>query len=240
MIISSVLFDIVLFGGLLIAAGIDAFVPAFAGAAMLIAVAAAVYVAAGELAHRLSKHGQWTQEALSTGIALSVLFFIYYWWRNASDLSLLTLSIVLMMTSLMLTIAIIGCLNAMWNQKKLNPLAGFVMTAVGGIILGAVAAPLTLGIGVGFKVLAIAIGGVIWKARERFSPAPEKEVHAETSEVLPGERWVLLPRAGTVLDRLLPVLVFGAILMAAAYQLGQSSPLPGTPGLASPATPSRP
>jgi hypothetical protein len=233
MIISSALFDLILFGGLLIAAGIDAAMPGWAGAATLLAVAAALYVASTELSHRLGQNKQWTQEALSSGLALSALFFIYWWWANHSDLALLTLSIVLMMTALMLTIAIISCVNAMWNQKSAAPLAGFLMTAIGGIVLGALAGPLTLGFGVMYKVIAIVIGGVIWKARERLSPAQEEEVKVESDEA--GERWVLLPKGGRSLDRLVPVLVFGVFLMIAAHQLGQSSPLPETRSWAAPA-----
>ena len=232
MIISSVLFDLILFGGLLIAVGIDAAMPGWAGAATLIAVAAAVYVASTELSHRLGQHKQWTQEALSSGLALSSLFFIYWWWANHSDLALLALSIVLMMTALMLTIAIISCVNAMWNQKSAAPLAGFLMTAIGGIILGALAGPLTLGFGVMYKVIAIVIGAVIWKARERLSPAQD-ETQDETTEA--SERWVLLPKGGRSLDRVIPVLVFGVFLMIAAHQLGQSSPLPETRSYAAPA-----
>jgi hypothetical protein len=233
MIIASALFDIVLFGGLLIAVGLDYFIPALAGAATLIALAAAVYVAAMELSQRLGQRKQWTQDALSTGLALSVLFFIYWWWANHSDLSLLVLSIVLMMTALMLTIAVIGCINAIWNQKSAAPFSGFVLTAVGGLILGALAAPLTLAIGVGFKVLAVVIGGVIWKARERLSPPQEDDTKLDSTEA--AERWVLLPRGGTLLDRLVPILVFGALLLIASHQMGQSSSLPGTPSIAAPA-----
>jgi len=233
MIISSVLFDLILFGGLLIAVGIDAAMPGWAGAATLVAVAAAVYVASTELSHRLEKHKHWTQEALSSGLALSSLFFIYWWWANHSDLALLALSIVLMMTALMLTIAIISCINAMWNQKSGAPLTGFILTAVGGIILGALAGPLTLGIGVMYKVIAIIIGGVIWKARERLSPAQEEEAKPESEET--SERWMLVPKGGRSLDRLVPVLVFGVFLMVAAYQFGQSSPLPESRSYAAPA-----
>lgn len=233
MIISSALFDLILFGGLLIAVGIDAAIPAWAGAATLVAVAAALYVASTELSHRLGKNKQWTQEALSSGLALSSLFFIYWWWANHSDLALLALSIVLMMTALMLTIAIISCVNAMWNQKSAAPLVGFLMTAIGGIILGALAGPLTLSIGVAYKVIAIVIGGMIWKARERLSPAPEEEMKPESDET--SERWMLLPKGGRSLERLVPVLVFGVFLMIAAHQLGQSSPLPGTRSYAAPA-----
>lgn len=234
MIISSLLFDVVLFGALLIAVVVDAVLPGLAGAVTLVVVAAAVYVAAGEFAGFLGKRENWTQEALSTGMALSALFFIYWWWRNPSDLSLLTLSIILMMTALMLTIAIISCINAMWNQKSAMPLAGFALTAMGGIILGILAGPLTLAFAATYKVLAIIIGLVIWKARERIKPPPGKDVLAETPETLAGERWVLLPSHGTLLGRLLPVIMVGALLMVAAHQWGQSAALPVTPSLASP------
>ena len=234
MIISSVLFDIVFFGGLLIAVILDALLPQLAGAATLIALAAAVYVGAGELSHRLHKQEVWTQEALSSGLALSVLFFVYWWWRNNSDLSLLALSIVLMMTALMLTIAIISCANAIWTQKSGAPLGGFAITAIGGLLLGALAAPLALAFPVAFKIGAIVIGGVIWKARERLNPPEEMPNEEEIAAVLK-ERWMLLPRGGRSLDRLLPVLVFGILLMFAARQMGQSSPLPGTPSIAAPA-----
>lgn len=233
MIISSALFDLILFGGLLLAVGIDAVMPGWNGAATLVAVAAAVYVASTELSFRVGQRKQWTQEALSSGLALSALFFIYWWWANPSDLALLALSIVLMMTALMLTIAIISCVNAMWNDKSGAPLAGFLITAIGGIILGSLAGPLTLGIGAIYKVIAIVIGGVIWKARERLSPAQEEEAKPESEEK--SEHWMLLPKGGRSLDRLVPVLIFGVFLMIAAHQLGQSSPLPETRSYAAPA-----
>lgn len=234
MIISSVLFDLIFFGGLIFAVIVDALLPQLAGAATLIALAAAVYVGAGELSHRLHKQDMWTQEALSSGLALSVLFFVYWWWRNTSDLSLLALSVVLMMTALMLTIAVIGCVNAMWTQKSAAPLTGFAVTAIGSLLLGALAAPLALAFNVAFKVGAIVIGGVIWKMRERVSPPEEVDDEAEIAAVLK-ERWMLLPRGGRSLDRLLPVLLLGILLMFAARQMGQSAPLPGTPSIAAPA-----
>lgn len=238
MIISSGLFDLILFGGLLIAVGLDAAIPSWSGAATLIVVAAAIYVASTELSHRLEQHKQWTQEALSSGLALSSLFFIYWWWANHSDLALLALSIILMMTALMLTIAIISCVNAMWNQKSAAPFGGFCITATGGIILGMLAGPLALPIGVTYKVVAIVIGGVIWKAREHLSPAQEED--AKTESITTSERWMLLPKGGRSLDRLLPVLIFGVLLMVAAHQLGQSSPLSGTRSFAAPATSTQP
>lgn len=233
MIIASALFDLILFGGLLVAVGIDAAVPAWAGAATLIAVAAAVYVAATEFSHRLGKQKQWTQEALSSGLALSTLLFVYWWWANHSDLALLVLSIVLMMTALMFTIAIISCINTMWTEKSAAPLAGFLMTAIGGIVLGALAGPLTLSFGVMYKAIAIVIGGVIWKAREHLGSAPGDESNTESEAT--SEHWVLLPKGGRSLDRLVPVLVFGIFLMIAAHQLGQSSSLPETRSYAAPA-----
>ena len=238
MIISSALFDLILFGGLLVAVGIDAAMPGWAGAVTLIAVAAALYVASTELSNRLAHRKQWTQEALSSGLALSSLFFIYWWWANRSDLALLALSIVLMMTALMLTISVISCVNAMWSQKSGAPLAGFAMTALGGIVLGALAGPLTLGIGAIYKVVAIVIGGVIWKARESFSPAQEEETKLESEET--SERWMLLPKGGRSLDRLIPVLVFGVFVMIVAHQLGQSSPLPESRSYAAPVIPNQP
>jgi len=231
MIISSVLFDLILFGGLLIAVGIDAAMPGWAGAATLVAVAAAVYLASIEFSHRLGLLKHWTQDALGSGLALSALFFIYWWFANQSDLALLALSIVLMMTALMLTISIISCINAIWTQKSAAPLAGFLMTAFGGIVLGILAGPLTMTIGAEYKVIAIIIGGVIWKASERLRPAAEEEPQTENA----AERWILLPKGGRLLDRVVPVLVLGVFLLIAAYQFGQSSPLPGTRSWAAPA-----
>jgi hypothetical protein len=84
-----------------------------------------------------------------------------------------------------------------------------------------------------YKVIAIVIGGVIWKASERLRPTQEEKTKPESDET--SERWILLPKGGRSLDRLVPVLVFGVFLMIAAHQLGQSSPLPGTSSYAAPA-----
>jgi hypothetical protein len=237
MLVSNLLFDIVLFGVLLAGGVVDKFFPQLAGAASLVAVGVAVYIAAQEWSDALLRRKHWTQEALSTAVALSVLGFIYFWWRNGSDLSLLALSVVLMMASLMVAIATIGALGSMLKDLSPAPLAGWLLTAGGGIGLGILGGVLALFLGNGAtlfaKVLLLGIGLFGWKIRETIRP-PDANVHAHNAALpanpdggnsdlaLPAthaQHWFLIPQRGTLLDRLMPVLVIGAVLFVAARQI---------------------
>ena len=107
MVVSNFIFDIVLFGALFLAALADGALPQTFGVATLLAVGAAIYIGAQEWCDALLRWRQWTQESLSSAVALSTLGFIYFWWRNPGDFALLVLSIGLMMASLMVAIAVL-------------------------------------------------------------------------------------------------------------------------------------
>lgn len=237
MLVSNLLFDIVLFGLLLLGVAVDIIFPGLAGAASVVAVGVAVYIAAQEWSDVLLRGKKWTQEALSTAVALSVVGFIYFWWRNQSDLALLALSVVLMMASLMVAIATIGAVGSTLRDKSLAPIGGWLLTIGGALALGILGGTLALLLGNGAtlfaKVLALGIGLFGWKIRETIRP-PAVNVHAHnaaldasTSESefdlsLPAthaQSWFPIPRRGTLLDRLVPVLVIGALLFVAARQI---------------------
>ena len=243
MVVSNLLFDIILFGALLLAAFADGASPLTAGVATLLVVAAATYVAAQEWCDALLRRRIWTQEALSTAIALSALGFIYFWWRNQSDFSLLVLSIGLMMASLMIAIALIAAFGAAFKSRDARPVFGLFLTLVGAYTLGVLGGILTLFLGGNSpffaKLLVIAIGLFGWKVRQAIRP-PHENIHAtnqaigETTVAAPdapaaewdlslpathATRWALIPRKGTLLDRFIPVLVLSAILFLAARQI---------------------
>lgn len=243
MVVSNLLFDIVLFGALFLAAFADGAFSLTGGVATLIVVGAATYIAAQEWCDALLRRRMWTQEALSTAIALSALGFIYFWWRNQSDFSLLVLSVGLMMASLMVAIALIAAFGAAFKDRDARPILGLGLTFVGAYTLGVLGGVLTLFLGGGSpqlaKVLVIGIGLFGWKIRQSVRP-PQENIHATNKSIsqtsiadaganqsewdlsLPSThaaRWALIPRQGTLLDRFIPVLVLGAILFVAARQI---------------------
>jgi hypothetical protein len=174
MIVSNLLFDVIVFGVLLIVALADGKFPQLAGAASVIAVLAATYLAAQEWSDALQRRRAWTQEALSTAVALSVLGFIYFWWRNESDLVLLLLSIGLMMASLMIAIATIAAAGSAIKEISFAPLGGWLLTFVGACSLGVMGGVLALFLGgastLFAKVLTLGVALFLWKAREAISP----------------------------------------------------------------------
>jgi hypothetical protein len=245
MVVSNGLFDALLFGLLLLGLGLDTAIPALHGAAFLMACGAALYVAAQEWSETLSRRGFWTQESLSTAMALSIGGFIYFRGRNGSDFSLLVMSIGLMMASLMVAIATLGTFSAVFKQLKPAPLLGYLVTIVGASVMGGLAGLLTLETPVFAKAVCVALAFAVWKARERFSPPTANPTDAQEAEkdfsVTPkfdlgkaattkdvqtgstaspvGQRW-LIPRRGTLMDRFVPVLILGALLILLGRESG--------------------
>jgi hypothetical protein len=174
MLVPNFLFDIILFGALLVAAAVDQSFPQFAGALSVIAVGAATYVAAQDWSDALHRRRAWSQEALSTAVALSTLGFIYFWWRNQSDLVLLVLSIGLMMASLMVAIATIAAFGSAIKEMRVAPVGGWLLTIAGACSLGVMAGVLALFLGgastLFAKVLTLGVALFVWKAREAISP----------------------------------------------------------------------
>lgn len=184
MLVSDSLFDVILFGALLLASVLDFFCPALQGACTLFVAGAAIYVAAQELCDALAHRNWWTQESLATSLALSMGGFVYYWWRNQSDLALLVLSIGLMMASLMVTISFIAALGTAFKDKSAQPLVGLVLTTGGALALGLLAGLLTiLTLNAALAItLAAASGLALWKVREKVKP-PARNAMAQS--VLP-------------------------------------------------------
>lgn len=185
MLVSDSLFDVILFGALLLASVLDFLCPALQGACTLFVAGAAIYVAAQELCDALAHRNSWTQESLATSLALSTGGFVYYWWRNQSDLALLVLSIGLMMASLMVTISFIAALGAAFKDKSPQPLVGLVLTTGGSLALGLLAGLLTvLTLNAALAItLAAAVGLALWKVREKVNPPARNPM---TQSVLPG------------------------------------------------------
>lgn len=255
MLVSDLIFDVLLFGALLLGAALDGFFPALHGAASLLAVGAAIYIAAQESHEALERRGWWSQESLWTSIALCAAGFLYFQQRNQSDLALLGLSIGLMLASLMVTIALLSSLGAMLRDASPRPLLGFLLCGVGAVVLGVLAGLLALALGrdgsqasLLTKLIPLACGLAVWKLRQTVRPPrdnsslanalretakPNHQASAYSSAVsserevaehavAPLSHRALIPRRGTLLDRLWPALVVGALLIASRGGLHSS------------------
>ena len=243
MILPNLAFDALLFGLLLLAAAIDSAFPVTHGAATLLVAGGATYWAAQELSEWLLRRVGWSQESLLTSVSLCVAGFVYFWFRNQSDLALLVLSIGLMMGSLMLAISVLAAGGAILREGRGTALVGWLA----GAILSAV-----LGLAVGFVILVLGQGGmaslplkasglagalVLWKLRESLAP-PAVNAHytPSVSQELAAPaapRVALFPQRGTLLDRLVPILILGLICLVAARGL-ISLNMPATPAIAAP------
>lgn len=243
MILPNLAFDALLFGALLLAAALDSAFPITHGAISLLVVGGAAYWAAQELSEWLLRRVGWSQESLATSLALCTAGFVYFWLRNQSDLALLALSIGLMMGSLMLAISVLSAFSGAFREGKATPVIGWLATA---------ALSIALGVAVGFAVLMLGqsgignlplkIGGIVgalvlWKLRESLAP-PAVNAHyvrPGAREIAPPqeERLALFPQRGTLLDRLVPVLILGIIAIVAARG-SISLDLPTTPAIAAP------
>ena len=246
MLVSDLVFDVLLFGALLLGGALDGFVSSTHGIASLMTVGAATYLAAQEASHTLEKRGAWTQESLWTSISLCTVGFIYYWWRNQSDGILLGLSIGLMLASLMLAIGLISGVAASWRSRG-GALFGLFATFAGALVLGVLAGALVLALSqpaatlpLAWKIGVVALSLVVWKAREKMRPPAENEAPAPTPAApetptvaniygvksspapvaapapAPVTHRSLIPQRGSVFDRLAPALLLGALLLAFA------------------------
>ena len=244
MILPNLAFDALLFGLLLVAAAIDsAFGTTTHGAATLLVVGGATYWAAQELSEWLLRRVGWSQESLATSLSLCTAGFVYFWLRNQSDLALLVLSIGLMMGSLMLAISILAAFSATFREGRATPLVGWFSTAILSLALGVAAGFVVLVLGrSGTANLPLKIGGIaaaliLWKLRELLAP-PAINAHYSppgAQEIAPPqtERVALFPQRGTLLDRLVPVLILGIIAIIATRG-ARSLNLPTTPAIAAP------
>lgn len=234
MVVRNSLFDVLLFGLLAVAVLLDFFLPdVFHGVATAVIVAAITYSAAQDLAHGLTKRHVWSQESLATSVALCALGYLFYFGRNDADIILVVLSIGLMMASLMALIAIVACIGTAWHERSASPLLGFIVTTVGALLLGLAAgllvllltAPLTLPIRLGVVI----VGAIAWKLRglARKSAPVLSSTNDGSEELAPVHSGWLLPQGGTVLDRLVPLLIIGALAFIVLRPTSSSELLPG-------------
>lgn len=238
MVVPNLLFDALLFGLLAVCALLDSAFPVLHGTASLLIVGALTYWAAQELSESLLRRVGWSQESLATAVALCTGGFIYYWWRNQSDLALLALSIGLMMASLMVAISILTAIGTTVREGKATSVFGWLVTLVAALILGVFAGVLALMLGAPengtapvVKLGVVLLSLVAWKLRERTSPPQanplfhtlESQRSVGAAPALPHTRWALVPQRGTTMDRMMPLLAMGVILLVVAGQ-GLSGP----------------
>ena len=241
MIVPNPLFDLLLFGLLVLAGAVDGAFPALDGAVSLLIVGGATYWAAQELSDSLLRKAGWTQESLTTSTALSVGGFIYFWWRNQSDLALLVLSIGLMMSSLMVAISVLASIGTAFREGRPTAILGWIASLGSSMALGLLSGILVLALGapqdeIGpvYKAVAVAIAVGLWKWREVSSP-PDSNPHYHNLEAqksvgvataMPPSRFALFPQRGTLTDRYLPMLLTGLILLIAVHGAHGNSGMP--------------
>jgi hypothetical protein len=233
MILPNIAFDTLLFGLLLIAAAVDSAFPITHGVASLVIVGGATYWAAQEISEWVLRRIGWTQEPLATSTALCAGGFLYFLLRNQSDLSLLALSIGLMMGALMVAISIIAAIGTAVREGRPSAFSGWVFTTLLAGCLGVSGGVLAIILGangtnsLSLKVAAILGAVVLWKLREKLSP-PDANPHFTTQTAkavspapsgVSAPRVALFPQRGTLLDRLVPLLIIGAIFSFAAKEL---------------------
>ena len=240
MVVPDFLFDVLLFGLLGVALLLDFLFPqTFHGVATALALALITYSAAGDLSRGLARRGVWSQDSLATSVALCALGFLFFFNRNDADIVLVVLSIGLMMASLMALIAIVACVGACWHERSSAPFAGLLLTVFGalslGIGAGMLALLLTSNLPIAWRFALVAFGFVAWKVRGMLQknanlddPTRANDTLNETSSTRLNAReasdvhqndaqhgWIL-PTRGTVLDRVLPLLILGALTFTAS------------------------
>jgi len=252
MVLPNFAFDALMFGLLLLAAGLDSAFPVTHGVLSLLVVGGATYWAAQELSDALLRRAGWTQESLATSFALCAGGFLYYLLRNSSDLALLALSIGLMMGALMVSISVLATVATAFKEGKISPILGWIATVIAALALGIAAGVLAIVLGLSspallpIKVAGVAGAFVLWKLREKIAPpsinphfqdggAPNAAPVAPSTPLatpLATPRVALFPQRGTLLDRLFPLLVLG-FLLAVLTNNSARLPLPSTPAVAS-------
>lgn len=189
MVLPNFAFDALMFGLLLLAAGLDSAFPLTHGVLTLLVVGGATYWAAQELSDTLLRGAGWTQESLATSAALCAGGFLYFWLRNSSDLALLALSIGLMMSALMISISILASIGAAFKEGKITPILGWFATTIAALALGIAAGVLALVLGLSsLALLPLKIGGIVgalilWKLREKIAP-PSVNPHFQSATAL--------------------------------------------------------
>ena len=147
------------------------------------------------------------------------------------------------MGSLMLAISILGAFSGTFREGKATPLIGWLTTALLSLMLGVAVGFAVLVLGQsGVAALPLKIGGIVgalvlWKLREKLAP-PGVNTHyvaPGAQEIAPPQeqRVALFPQRGTLLDRLVPVLILGIIALVAARGTFSLN-LPTTPAIAAP------
>ncbi len=243
MVLPNIAFDALMFGLLLLAAGLDSAFPVTHGVLSLLIVGGATYWAAQELSDSLLRRVGWTQESLATSVALCAAGFLYFALRNSSDLALLALSIGLMMGALMVAISVLAAFGSAFKEGKITPFLGWIITFVSALALGIAAGVLALVLGLSsLNILPLKIGGIVvalilWKLREKVAPPSVnphfQEIAAQNvaPATLTATRVALFPQRGTLLDRLFPLLVLGFLLGALTNNRAQLT-LPSSPAVA--------
>ncbi len=211
MVLPNGAFDALMWGLLFGAALLDGAAPVTQGFVSLLLVVGATYWAAQELAEFLTRRLGWSQESLATSLSTCAAIFLYFVARNSSDFSLLVLSIALMMGSLMVTISFLSAVGLLVREGRGAALVGWVVTAVLSIVLGGAAGVAAILLGQSSTPLpqkmGVLVGAlVLWKVREYLAPPP-----ANPNATTPA-RPALFPQRGTLLDRLIPVAILGALL----------------------------
>jgi hypothetical protein len=122
-----IIFDVLLFGALFVAALADRVMPSLSNGVLLVVTGVCTYLSAIDLSDWLRHKGIRTNESLMTSLSVAVLGVVYYTthWRahqftpTSENLALVVLSIVLMMTALMAAISVLAMISE-WQFSVLE------------------------------------------------------------------------------------------------------------------------
>ena len=180
--------DIIAFGALLLATFLEGS-SALAGTPLLVAGGGLCYLCTRELVALLFPNRLESTESFATSYALLVVGFVYFFLRNDSDFILLVITLALMMGSLMLAIALIGCLS---ERRWTTFLQLMGVTAATTVVAGLFAHLVILPTVVPHRgiIAAMALASWVWWRIEKARPTRDV---ADTESVLaPRSRSVVI------------------------------------------------
>lgn len=169
--------DFLAFGSLLIGVLIDRNA-VLAGTPLLVIVGGMCYMCSRELMGLLFPKRLESMESFTSTLAVLIVGFLYFFLRNDSDFILLVITLALMMGSLMLAIALIGCLSERSARPVLQLLGGILAASTLAVLFGHVLILVTVTPNLAVPAAVIVASCIWWRfggVREGRDAEPVRE-----------------------------------------------------------------